>query len=318
MKTEIGSDINKARQLLCEGETVAIPTETVYGLAAHGLDAEAIARIFQAKNRPTFDPLILHIGSIEQLETIAREIPEKAHQLAREFWPGPLTIVLKKNTVVPDLATSGMKTVGIRMPRHPMTAQLLQEIDFPLAAPSANPFGYISPTSAEHVYKQMSGRIPYILDGGTCTVGLESTIIDLSTESPKVLRKGGISVEKIEALIGPLEVLEKSSSNPRAPGMLESHYAPKIPLILGNIPFLAEKNSYKEIRVLGFKSTYGYDGYALSTSGDLTEAAKNLFSTMRKLDAEKADMILAELVPDEGLGKAINDRLKRAAQSVSY
>jgi len=313
METEIGTDISKARELLLKGEIVAIPTETVYGLAANALKADAVAKIFEAKNRPTFDPLILHIGSSKQLESIAAEIPARAVDMAKTFWPGPLTVILKKKDTVPDLVTAGMDTVGIRMPRHPMTLDLLESLDFPLAAPSANPFGYISPTSAEHVYKQMKGKIPYILDGGPCTIGLESTIVDLSEDDPKILRKGGIPIEKIEKLIGTVSVNEQSSSNPKAPGMLDSHYAPQIPMVLGSIPELLKNYSDKEIRVLGFKSTYGHKGYALSTLGDLTEAAQNLFAFLRELDSEKADIILADLVPDQGIGRAINDRLKRAS-----
>ena len=315
MKTHIGTDILQACDLLNNSQIVAIPTETVYGLAANALDREALTRVFKAKNRPTFDPLILHVGSFERIESIAQEVPDKAEILAGALWPGPMTMVLKKKSIVPGLATAGMDTVGVRMPRHPLTSDLLQYLDFPLAAPSANPFGYISPTSAKHVYKQMKGRIPYILDGGPCTVGLESTIVDLSGDVTRVLRKGGIPVEEIEKLIGPVEVNEKSSSNPKAPGMLESHYAPQIPLILGDIPELINLHNGKEIRVLGFQSTYGQKGFALSESGNLAEAAQNLFYYLRKLDDETADIILAEMVPEKGLGRAINDRLKRASSN---
>jgi L-threonylcarbamoyladenylate synthase len=315
MKTEVGTDIEKARTLLLEGETVAIPTETVYGLAANGFDPQAIGKIFEAKNRPSFDPLILHIASVDRLEKVAEEVPEMAKKLAKAFWPGPLTLILKKKSLVPDLATSGMDTVGIRIPRHPMTLDLLESLDFPLAAPSANPFGYISPTSADHVYRQMSGKIPYVLDGGPSIIGLESTIVDISSGSPRILRKGGIPIEQIERVIGKVEVNEQSSSNPRAPGMLESHYAPRVPLLLGNINELVEENPGKEFRVLGFASTYGHEGYALSPSGDLNEAAQNLFSYMRRLDSEKIDVIFAEPVPEQGLGRAINDRLRRAAKT---
>ena len=313
MKTTIGTDIRKAKELLEKGETIAMPTETVYGLAANGLDQDALAKIFEAKNRPKFDPLILHIGKLEQIEELVLDVPEILKILAHEFWPGPLTFVLKKNSIVPELATAGMDTVGIRMPRHPMAVELLNLIDFPLAAPSANPFGYVSPTSANHVYRQLKGRIPYILDGGTSIVGLESTILDLTEAQPKILRKGGIPVENIERVVGRLEITEESSSNPKAPGMLVSHYAPLKPLILGNIKNLLADYEDKEIRVLGFKSTYGQKGYVLSESGDLTEAAQNFFAFLHLLDSEEAEVIIAEEVPNKGLGKAINDRLKRAA-----
>ena len=198
MTTESGTDLLKAKSLLESEHLVAIPTETVYGLAANGLSEVAVAKIFEAKNRPSFDPLIMHIGSIDQAQAISKEFPENAKNLAEHFWPGPLTMILPKKDIIPDLATSGLQTMGVRMPNHPLTLELLKSLKFPLAAPSANPFGYISPTSAEHVINQMSGRLPYILDGGPCTVGLESTIIDLTSEMPKILRKGGTAVEDIE------------------------------------------------------------------------------------------------------------------------
>lgn len=312
MITESGTDLFKAKFLLESEQLVAIPTETVYGLAGNALNPKALTKIFKAKARPMFDPLIVHIGELDQMMDLAMDIPDSAVRLAETLWPGPLTMVFKKKSMVPDLATSGLNTVGIRMPRHGLTRSLLQSLDFPLAAPSANPFGYISPTSAIHVLDQMNGKIPYILDGGICGVGLESTIIDMSTENPTILRKGGTTVEEIESVIGVVSVHEKSSSNPKAPGMLVSHYAPSIPLKLGNIEEMAKDYKDGDFVVLGHSSLYGFNGLKLSASGDLDEAAKNLFSHLRELDKSNAKIILAELLPNIGLGLAINDRLRRA------
>lgn len=313
MTTQIGKSIETAADYLRKGSCVAIPTETVYGLAANGLDEEAVAKIFAAKERPAYDPLILHIAKIEDVAPLVTHFPEKAKQLAEKFWPGPLTLILPKSNKVPDLVSAGLSTVGIRMPRHEMTLQLLKSIDFPLAAPSANPFGYISPTSAQHVKNQLAGKIPYILDGGDCSVGLESTIVLVTDAVVKILRKGGIPIEAIEEVVGKVELQTQSSSNPMAPGMLISHYAPKKKLILGNIPDLIKVHPNEKIGVIGFKSTYGFEGEILSTKGDLAEAAQNLYAALRKMDESDCTLILVEKVPDIGLGKAINDRLRRAS-----
>jgi L-threonylcarbamoyladenylate synthase len=209
--------------------------------------------------------------------------------------------------------TSGLDTVGVRMPDHPLTLELLRSLDFPLAAPSANPFGYISPTSALHVAEQLGDRIPYILDGGECIVGVESTIIDCSGDTPTILRLGGTSVETIEEIIGPVRVNAISTSSPQAPGMLHSHYAPRKPLLVGNIHELLHEHG-SNVSILSFKDSFhNFRNIRLSETGDLHEAARNLFAAMRKLDADHHEFILAEFVPDFGLGRAINDRLKRAA-----
>jgi L-threonylcarbamoyladenylate synthase len=313
MKSGIESAISLAAALLQEGKTVAIPTETVYGLAANALNPDAVLSIFETKNRPHFDPLIVHVGSVEQAQTLSREVPVHARKLMDAFWPGPLTIVLWKKDIIPHIVTSGMDTVGLRMPSHPLTLQLLSQLDFPLAAPSANPFGYISPTSAAHVAEQLGERIPYILDGGECSVGVESTIIDCTAEVPRVLRLGGLNVEAIEEVIGPVEVSAISTSSPQAPGMLHSHYAPRKELLLGNIHELLHDHG-PDVSILSFRDSYhNYRNIRLSESGDLHEAARNLFSAMRKLDADSHVKIIAEYVPDYGLGRAINDRLKRAS-----
>jgi L-threonylcarbamoyladenylate synthase len=313
MDTRIATDLLEAQSLLKSGKLVAIPTETVYGLAANALNADAVIHIFETKNRPHFDPLIVHVGGMDQVDEVAAHIPEVAYLLMEALWPGPLTIVLQKHERVPHIVTSGLDTVGVRMPDHPLTLELLRSLNFPLAAPSANPFGYISPTSALHVAEQLGERIPYILDGGECRVGVESTIIDCTTAIPTVLRLGGTSVETIQELIGEVNVNAISTSAPQAPGMLHSHYAPRKPLLVGNIHELLHDHG-SNVSILSFKDSFhNFRNIRLSETGDLHEAARNLFAAMRKLDADHHELILAEFVPDFGLGRAINDRLKRAA-----
>ncbi|MCX2743612.1 L-threonylcarbamoyladenylate synthase [Mangrovivirga sp. M17] len=314
-KTETGKDIQKAVNTLKKGGLVAIPTETVYGLAANAFDPEAVTGIFEAKQRPSFDPLIVHTDTLEKVKSFTTHIPEKARILAEKFWPGPLTLVLEKQNIIPDIVSSGLTTVGVRMPNHPLTRELLSLIDFPVAAPSANPFGYISPTTAEHVAAQLSDKVDYILDGGECKVGIESTIIGFENDEPVILRLGGLSIDEIENVVGKVDVMPHSSSNPKAPGMLKSHYAPKKKFYLGNINELLKEHPGKEVGVLTFKPmNTGHPYYfALSENGDMHEAAANLFSLMRKLDNSPIEAIIAERVPDTGLGKAINDRLSRAS-----
>lgn len=312
--TQTGPDTLIAANFLKLGEVVGIPTETVYGLAGNGLDKDTVLKIFNAKNRPHFDPLILHLGSIDRLTEYTRNIPPIALQLAEKFWPGPLTLLLPKKDIVPDLVTSGLDTVAVRVPNHPLALQLLALLDFPLAAPSANPFGYISPTTAQHVYAQLQGKIPYILDGGPCGIGVESTIVGFENNNAIVYRLGGISVEDIEAITGPVQV-QISSSNPTAPGMLKSHYAPKKPLIVGEVNTLLNMFADRKTGVINLDKKVGgaTEQIQLSPTGDLNEAAKNLFAAMRHLDASDVDIILADIFPETGLGRAINDRLKRAA-----
>lgn len=313
----IGKDIDQAAAWLQRDELVAIPTETVYGLAGNAFSEVAVARIFAVKNRPSFDPLIVHTSHYRRLSELVGEVPQAAQRLAEAFMPGPLTLVLPRRPLIPDIVTAGSPLVAVRIPDHPLTARLLAAIDFPVAAPSANPFGYISPTTARHVERQLGDRIPYILDGGPCRVGLESTIIGFPKGQVTVYRKGGIAIEAIEALIGPVRVQPHSTSNPQAPGMLKSHYAPAVPLLMGDIPSLLKKYGNRKVGLLTFRRTY--DGLpagrqiVLSETGDLTEAARRLFSGLRQLDLLPIDYILAEPVPEEGLGRAINDRLRRAA-----
>jgi len=311
---QIGTDISLAKDILTRGDLVGIPTETVYGLAANALNPDAVTKIFTTKERPSFDPLIVHTDSLTNVSEFVQEIPVKAKQLADQFWPGPLTLLLQKKSIIPDLVTSGLDTVAVRIPRHPLTQALLAQLDFPLAAPSANPFGYISPTTAKHVNDQLGGEIDYILDGGSCTIGVESTIIGFNNDIPVVYRLGGMAIEEIEKVVGKVDKMPHSSSNPSAPGMLASHYAPKKKLILGNLSDLKNKYKGQDVATLSFiKEKDQRHAYFLSELGDLNEAAQNLFSKLRELDDLPVDLILAELVPDEGLGRAINDRLKRAA-----
>jgi L-threonylcarbamoyladenylate synthase len=314
---EIGTDIKKAAQLLRDGQLVAIPTETVYGLAANALDADAVLRIFEAKGRPKFDPLIMHLPDAEAVRVHVMDIPPQAELLMQAFWPGPLTLVLPKKAHVPDLVTSGLATVAVRVPAHPHTQELLRSVDFPLAAPSANLFGHVSPTNAQHVNDQLGDRIAYILDGGPTDIGLESTIVGFEDGRPVIYRLGGLGVEEIERVIGPMQLVLNQSSDPKAPGMLKSHYAPRIPLYLGNPSNLSEQLAGKRIGFLGFNLPLcempSERQLILSPKGDLKEAAHNLFAHLRELEAMDVDTIIAEEAPDTGLGRAINDRLRRAS-----
>ena len=314
----IGKDVYCAFKYLREGKIVAIPTETVYGLAANIYLPDAIKEIFKVKNRPIFDPLIVHSSCFEQIKSLVEYIPDKAIVLAKKFWPGPLTMVLPKSKIINPLITSGMNTVALRIPAHPLTLSLLKKTLFPLVAPSANPFGYISPTSAKDVFDFFEDKIPYILDGGICSLGIESTIVEFKKDSPFVLRKGALKVENIEKVIGKIKILSGDSfSHPRAPGMLKNHYAPKTKILLGNIRSLIAQNRGKKIGILSFSSIFEEiqreKQFILSPKRSFQEAARNLFSYMRKLDKLRLDMILAELLPEKDLGIAINDRLRKAS-----
>ncbi|WP_297335747.1 L-threonylcarbamoyladenylate synthase [Algoriphagus sp.] len=316
---EIGQDIIKAKQLLELGELVAIPTETVYGLAANALNPDAVASIFETKKRPAFDPLIIHTDSCSRVTDFVSEFPDSLKILAEAFWPGPLTLLLPRKSCIPDLVTSGLDRVAVRVPNHPLTQSLLASLDFPLAAPSANPFGYISPTAAAHVQKQLGDQIPYILDGGLCQVGLESTIVGLENEKVTVYRLGGLELSQLESLVGEVQVKTHSSSNPAAPGLLESHYAPRKRLILGDLDQLVShyNQNGNDFAVLSFQTNFKEvptnRQIQLSESGNLREAAQKLFAAMRELDELEVEFILSERLPEEGLGRAINDRLQRAS-----
>lgn len=307
-----------AATLLQKGEAVAIPTETVYGLAANALNEAAVAKIYAIKNRPSFDPLIIHLSSFDRVSPYVEEVPDQLQRLADAFMPGPLTILLRKSALIPDIVTAGSPFVAVRVPAHPVTLSLLGKLDFPLAAPSANPFGYISPTTAQHVADQLGDRIYYILDGGPCDVGLESTIVGLNEDGEvEVLRKGGLSVEDIRKVAGDVIVRDISTSNPVAPGLLTSHYAPTVPLVLGNLEQLVNDCNPDRTGIIAFRNFVPHiptsHQVVLSPSGNYTDAARNLFAGMRYLDSCDLDVIFAELVPEAHLGLAINDRLRRAA-----
>ena len=312
---EIGIDIALAVDFLRQNKCVAIPTETVYGLAANALEEDAVAKIFAIKKRPAFDPLIVHVADMSQMLEFVTTVPPKAHELASAFWPGPLTLLLPKKDIIPDITTSGLSSVGIRVPSHPMTLQLLRQLSFPLAAPSANPFGYISPTTAQHVAAQLGEEVDFILDGGDCAVGLESTIVDFTGDEPIVRRWGGITAEMLQPILGEVKADHISHSYPQAPGMLLSHYAPRIPLMVGERNELLAQMNVNECATLSFSQPWpSQHNLILSETGDLQEAAKNLFRYMRELDGvNNIQCIYAEWVPERGIGVAINDKLRRAS-----
>ena len=318
MTTETGIDITKAASLLSEGNLVAIPTETVYGLAANALNEDAVLKIYTAKDRPQFNPLIVHVASFAKTEMFVQHLSVEANQLADAFWPGPLTILFDKRKNIPDLVTAGSSRVAIRVPNHPVTLNLLQQLDFPLAAPSANPSGYISATTAQHVYDGLHGKIPYILDGGVCAVGVESTIVGWNEDDDlEVYRLGGVLVEQIEEVLGKkIRINKKIMENPETPGQLKSHYSTHTPLFMGHAEEIMRRFEDQKIILINFQD-YNPDlpkeqQFILSSNGSVEEAAKNLFSILREVDKLKADVILAEPLPNKGLGRAINDRLERA------
>jgi L-threonylcarbamoyladenylate synthase len=310
----IGKDIHEAKAVLEQGGLVAMPTETVYGLAGNALNIEAVTRIFTVKGRPHFDPLIVHVPDLESVGSYVEEIPDSARKLADKFWPGPLTLLFQKRNIIPDLVTSGLPTVGIRCPDHDLTRGLLRILSFPLAAPSANPFGYVSPTTAKHVDDQLGAKISYILDGGPCRVGIESTIVGFEEDGPVVYRLGGLGLEQIEAVIGKVQVQAFSTSNPKAPGQLKSHYAPGKKVIIGKIEELLQRYPAHCSGILTFQKDFNSPyQYILSPQGKTEEAAQHLFKALRAFEEMPVEVILAEYVPEEGLGRAINDRLRRAA-----
>ncbi len=300
--------IARAAAILAAGGLVALPTETVYGLAADATDGRAVARIFEAKGRPSFNPLIVHVPDIAAARRLA-EMPGRAEALAGAFWPGPLTLALplRPGAGLSPLVTAGLPTVALRVPAHPATQAVLRGLGRPLAAPSANPSGRISATEARHVLEGLGDRVDAILDAGPCTVGLESTILAPGAEVVRLLREGGVPREAVEAVEGPL-VADVTPGRIEAPGQMERHYAPSVPLLLGG----AAREG--ELRI-GFGP--GEADLTLSERGDLVEAAVRLFSVLHAADAlaiaRGARAIRVAPVPDEGIGRAINDRLRRAA-----
>jgi L-threonylcarbamoyladenylate synthase len=318
MPCPVTTDVDRAADVLRRGGLVALPTETVYGLGANALDATAVARIFAAKRRPAFDPLIVHVAALEEWMRVARAMPPPALALARQFWPGPLTLVLPKQDAIPDLVTAGLPTVGVRVPRHPLMRAVLERAGCPIAAPSANRFGRLSPTSAEHVVAQLGDDIDLVLDGGPCAVGVESTIVRPDADGVTVLRLGGLSVEDIASAAGAVRIAtHESPTAPEAPGMLPQHYAPATPITLVDARDVPRPTAGVRWGVLArTRADAPVDGFAaaeyLTEDGDLVTAAARLFAALHRLDACGLERIVAVAFPDEGLGRAINDRLRRA------
>lgn len=315
----ITSNLEKAIVNLNNEDLVAIPTETVYGLAANAFNETAVNKIFSLKKRPNYNPLIVHIKSIDYLNNIADNIPKKALVLAEHFWPGSLTLVLNKKSNIPNTVTAGKETVAIRVPNHPVTLELLNRLNFPLAAPSANPFGSISPTTSQHVHTYFGDKLEVILEGGPCEKGLESTIIGFENNEPVLYRHGAIAIDEIEKVVGTVGFHTKNDKNPTAPGMLSKHYAPNKEIFLtNNVRELAKNFPDKKIGLILYKdysfTNKNWNTVILSKTGDLEEAAKNLYTSLHNLDNSDCDLIIAERFPNERLGKTINDRLERAVK----
>nr|WP_205617940.1 L-threonylcarbamoyladenylate synthase [Caldisalinibacter kiritimatiensis] len=325
--------IEQGAEILKRGGTVAFPTETVYGLGANALDEKAISKIFKAKGRPQDNPLIVHIAEIEQLYDIVEEVPQRALDLIERFWPGPLTIIFKKNSKVPDRITGGLSTVAIRMPNHPIALKLIKEANLPIAAPSANTSGRPSPTDASHVIEDLTGKIDMIIDGGATGIGVESTVLDLSTEIPTILRPGGVTKEDLLTIFPKVEfdpALELKNKNiiPKSPGQKYRHYSPEAEMIIvtGEIHNMIEKineltSEYqkegKKVGIIATNQTKDkYNNENLIVVGDrrkLETISRNLFKTLREFDKIGVDIIIAEGVTEEGLGKAIMNRMNKAA-----
>jgi L-threonylcarbamoyladenylate synthase len=314
--------VHQAAEIIKRGGIVAFPTETVYGLGADVFSPLGVARIFEVKKRPSFDPLIVHVSNHVDVKKMAIEVPLNARRLMDRFWPGPLSVVLFKREEVPDIVTAGLPTVALRMPKHPMALSLIELAGGPIAAPSANPFGYLSPTTVEAVQEQLGDQIDFILDGGPCAVGVESTIVSFVERRPRLLRFGGVVLEEIESIIGPVEARPVEEESPSAPGMLPRHYAPRTPMILNGSGEDLDFYRNQKIGLLAFRepeeSRRFHHIEVLSKRGDFREAAANLFVAIRRLDTLNLDLIVAEPIPEIGLGRTIMDRLRRASQRVRF
>jgi L-threonylcarbamoyladenylate synthase len=331
-------ELQEAAALLRQGEVVAFPTETVYGLGANALDSKACAKIYAVKGRPSDNPLIVHVATLDEAKQLVRVWPQQAEICARNFWPGPLTLVLPKRTDIPEIVSGGLDTVAVRMPNHPVALALIEAAGCPLAAPSANISGKPSPTNADHVWRDLKGKIPLLIDAGSCTVGLESTVLDLTGELPTVLRPGGITLEQLRAVLGKVE-LDRSTDNglstvkPRSPGMKYRHYAPLGEIILFSgstfekaekiMKYLRNKNNVARTAVLCLDETIARltedtTGradmiFVLGSRNNLDSAASRLFEGLRLCDEQNIDIILAEEIAEEGIGLAFMNRLKKAA-----
>ena len=313
---KIGKNIDFAKDKLDKGGLVAIPTETVYGLGGNALNLESVDKIFNLKNRPSNDPLICHTNSISKIEKYVNKIPDVAYKLAEKFWPGPLTLIFEKKEIIPNKTTSNLKTVGFRIPNKEITLDLLKNLDYPISAPSANKFGYISPTRTEHIFKNFSQGIDYVLDGGACELGIESTIIGFENKNTIVYRLGSLVVEDIEKYVGDITIY---SNEENFPGSFKSHYSPSKKLYLGDIKMLKDKFKDKRIGVLCFDKYYDFikekNQILLSKNSSLFEASKNLYSSLYELDNMKnIDIILSTLVEDTLIGRTINNRLIKSAE----
>ena len=318
MSKTITNSIDKAAALLVAGEVVAIPTETVYGLAGNLFNPSAVEKIYTLKNRPRNNPLIVHVKDMEAALPLITEFPKPLQQLAEKYWPGPLTVLLKKSKLVPDSITAGSDFVAIRVPAHPLTKQLLEQIPFPLVAPSANPFTRISPTKAEHVEHYFGDSIPCILDGGSCSVGLESTIIGMNNDTPLLYREGVLGKLLLESLIGPIEKFNPQKNTILTPGQWPRHYAPLTKTILckrEEIMLHVKDNTGIIIYKEPLLSVNTNQQHILSETGSLVEAAKNLYQILHHVDKQKYETIICEMLPQEELGNTINERLKRASSS---
>ena len=312
----VTTDVSVAADVIRRGGIVAVPTETVYGLGGNALDPHAVAKIFAAKQRPTFDPLIVHVPDLAAVTSVATDLSPHAQQLAKTFWPGPLTLVLPKQTAISELVTSGLSTVGVRVPRHPLMQALLRQSGCPIAAPSANRFGRLSPTRVEHVVDQLGDVIDLVLDGGPCAVGVESTIVKIEGETATVLRPGGLSLDELRTVVADVRLATtESPTAPEAPGMLPQHYAPRTEIFIaeGELP-TPPANARWGLLTFTPSNAQGYAVHrALSDDANLITAAARFFEMLHELDRQSLDRIIATPFPDVGLGVALNDRIRRAA-----
>ena len=319
-------DLKAAAQLIKAGETVIFPTETVYGLGANALDSKAVGKIFQAKGRPSDNPLIVHISKVSDMDALAEVIPECAVALAEKFWPGPLTIILKKKPCVPDTVSAGLKTVGIRLPENEIARNFIEECGVPIAAPSANISGKPSPTSFAHVYEDMNGRVAGIIKGDECRVGVESTVIDMTADTPTVLRPGGISVEQLREVLGEVLISSelKKDDIPKAPGMKYKHYSPKasVYILKGAVEevsqFVTKRCEFSKVAVLAFDEMKGMlpdcvHTLSLGSMNSPEDAANRLFDCLRECDRLGVKEVYAPEIPDDGLWRAVKNRLYKAA-----
>jgi len=301
--TRIIKDTRIAVNEILKGNVIGLPTETVYGLGADALNSNAVIKIFEVKQRPRFNPLIVHVHSVSELEKYAKNIPADVYKIADKFSPGPVTFILKKKNIIPDIVTAGLDSVAIRIPDHPLFLKVLKNSGRPVAAPSANIFGRISPTNADEVYKELKGKINYILNGGRSKVGIESTIISFLDGNITIFRPGFVTTDEIKKITGKIVVSRKYNGKILSPGMLKSHYAPETPLYITS-------DSYFE----GRKTILGAGILDLTKYNNLNTAASKLFSELRKLDEKNYNFMIAIRVPDIGIGIAINDRLERASK----